>query len=126
MAPREDWVTKMRTTLGIVVVVSLASCIAADGFLNVKGRLVDQFGSPIDSCVLQLHAAGNGELLGSSRVGGDFEATFGIAPWSKKYYLQAICPRDSSTFKTPDFKSNGSKYYRNPMELGTIVLRAKL
>lgn len=113
----------MKLLSAILALAMSYSCIAGDGILNITGHLVDIKGATVDSCVLELHLAKDGTLLHTRQVSGFFEVDFTIAPWSQKYYLVAVCPHDSTTFKSAVFKTNGTKYTKPPLDLGKIILK---
>jgi len=109
--------------ISILIFFMNFSCVAGDGLLRVTGCLVDINGVPAESCILELHMASDERLLGTRKVEADFEDEFVISPWPHKYYLVTICLKDSTSFRTDIFKSNGTKYADKPLDLGKIVLK---
>jgi hypothetical protein len=109
------------------LVFFLTSCIG-DGVARVRGKVVSKAGEGIKDCVLELYTAEDNKLIGEIDMSydyfrdGQFELSFTIAPFNKKYYMIIKCEGYSSSHNTGVYEMWGTKYSENPLDLGRIVL----
>lgn len=106
-----------------IILICLFLLTSCDGAARVKGTILNEMGENIhNSCFLELYLSKNNELIRRMEISNQFDRDFTISPAYHKYYMIIRCEDSSSYYTTQIYKMGGSKYLKDPIELGTIVL----
>ncbi len=101
---------------------NIVSCIVGDGAARLKGEILVSNGIELKKCYLEIYLKKNDRLIYRFENEGLFDNNFTIDPSYKEYYFIVRCVGCSSTYKSKIYKMGGSKYIKEPIDLGLIIL----
>ena len=108
----------------VLCLVFLSSCMG-DGAFRIKGNIIhaDGYNNSIEhNCILEVYRKKNDRLVYSVHIQGMFEESFTISPRENEYYFVIICDGCNKKIKKCCYSLGGSKYVKNPIDLGKIDL----
>lgn len=112
---------RMKEVCLISLCLIFVSCMGGDSAFKVRGTVVGANGATVDSCLLELYLAKNGQLVDKATVGNNFEESFVIAPTIDEYYMVVRC--NGHSHQTAVYELGDIEHFNTPIDLGKITLK---
>ncbi len=104
-----------------VVLISFfcISCVG-DGAARIKGKISHNKLIEGKDCYLEVYLEKGDRLIQKMEIGNDFNEALTISPSYQNYYVIVRCEGIKKIYRKCCFSMGGSKYMKNPIDLGTI------
>ncbi len=115
---------KIAHGMAMIGVLAVAACtpMSEQGWIRIKGAMVESDGRELKECRLDLWDAATNQRKVGQKVDGRFDIQVYPGDAAQSYYVTASCPGFKEEHKLGPWDTSGPDW-KQPLDLGDIIFR---